>query len=84
MCIRDRPDTFREKIEDIAKKNEESEIDPDAEPKKVEKRGRKPGFIPGMPIHRSGKKTDLYGLSSKATRERQVKEKKNGKKNNDK
>jgi hypothetical protein len=60
------PDTFREKIEDIAKKNEENiEEEADAEPKKIEKRGRKPLFSPGMPIHRSGKKTDLFGLSKK-------------------
>lgn len=59
------PDTFREKIEDIAKKNEKAEVGPDGESKKVEKRGRKPGIGTGMPIHRSGKKTDLFGLSKK-------------------
>jgi hypothetical protein len=62
------PDSFREKIEDAAKKNELADAE-DAEPKepRTERRGRKPGFGLGMPIHRSGKRTDLYSLGKKPT-----------------
>lgn len=77
------PDSFREKIEDIAKKHELQEAeDAESKPARTEKRGRKPGFGLGMPVHRSGTKTDLYSLSSKATRERQAKEKKKNVKKN--
>lgn len=60
------PDSFREKIEDIAKKHELQDAeDAESKPARTEKRGRKPGYGLNMPVHRSGKKTDLYGLSKK-------------------
>jgi len=72
------PDSFREKIEDLAKKHELQDIeDAESKPARTEKRGRKPSFGLGMPVHRSGKRTDLYSLG----KPQKTKEKKNAKKN---
>ena len=71
------PDSFVSKIEeDVKKEEEKDEEEKDKEPKS--KRGRKvKGY--GMPVHRSGKRVDLYGIYSK-TKLEEIK--KNGKKDN--
>jgi hypothetical protein len=74
------PSNFISKADEDAKKIDEENQAEDDEAKRIkelEKKKKKIGY--GMPMHRSGKKSDIYGIYSKKTLDR-IKDEKNGKK----
>ena len=60
------PDSFRDKIAEGGLNENTEEVSEEDENSSPEKKKRKLKKGLGMPIHRSGNKVDIYGLSSKA------------------